>query len=370
MKKPIPYVNQQKFTQSHWSEHHHLDELEQVAEGACGKDEWLYLSSGWGKNTSMTGNRQALDKIKLIPRYLKNVSQLELVATWHQQSYQSPIFLCPTARQDWYHPKGELATVSAAVKHGIPMCASMVSGHAFDTLARASNNSGLWMQIYPAHRSLVKAFIKKAVKSNCSGLVVTVDIKGSSDNLQRTGDFKRVSSKIFDEAGNFKDHTHLENLWKSGQDMMALDQDYCRWIKQQTHLPVILKGVLHPDDVSMALEAGIDGIILSNHGGRQLDDTVSAIEMLPSIRAMVGADYFLAVDGGVRSGLDVFKCLALGADFVGIGRPISWALSVDGESGVDQMLQVLIKGLRCVMQQMGFASIDEIKSDGHRFIQS
>jgi isopentenyl diphosphate isomerase/L-lactate dehydrogenase-like FMN-dependent dehydrogenase len=259
-----------------------------------------------------------------------------------------PILIAPTAFHGLAHPEGECATALAASQAGTLMAVSTSSSYSMEEIARSSYEP-LWFQLYLHDRASAQELVQRAEAAGYRALVLTVDSPcwGRKERSIRCG-FPNPSKGNF--ADRVIDDQHAHVTW-----------DDLAWLRSLTTLPIVLKGILTAEDAALALQHHIDALIVSNHGGRQLDGVAASIEALPEVAEAVGGRCEVYMDGGIRRGTDVLKALALGAQAVLIGRPTLWGLAVNGSQGVYHMLQLLQKEFECAMMLSGrptIASID------------
>ncbi|MGP1628626.1 MAG: alpha-hydroxy acid oxidase [Giesbergeria sp.] len=334
---------------------------------------WAYFSGGAGDENTLAANRRAWDGIELLPRVLRPLAGGHTRCTLLGRALAHPILLAPVAYQCMAHPDGEIATAWAAAALGAGMVLSMQSSTALEDVAAAVVGDAaagpLWQQLYLQHdRGLVRELIARAEVAGCEALVLTVDAptSGVRDRELRAG--------FALPPGIHAAHlTHMlapppiqvgmgQSPLFDGLLQHAPTWDDVAWLQAQTRLPVVLKGVLHPDDARLAAAQGIAALIVSNHGGRTLDTAISTARALPRIADAVGGALPLLVDGGIRRGTDVFKALALGATAVLIGRPAVWGLAHAGAAGVAHVLRVLRDELEVAMALTGCATVADITS--------
>jgi isopentenyl diphosphate isomerase/L-lactate dehydrogenase-like FMN-dependent dehydrogenase len=325
-----------------------------------------YISGGGADEFSLRRNRSAFDEWMILPRVLSDVTKGGTQTQILDENLRHPILLAPVAFQKMVHPQGELATLEAADCLDSKMVVSTLATFELEALAQASSEKH-WFQLYfQENKAFTLSLVKRAEAAGYSKLVVTIDapLHGIRNRAQRAGFM--LPEGI--EAVNLKKRPALprktlgpsESIVLQGMMSEAPTWQDIVWLLKQTTLPVILKGILHPDDARLAKDMGVAGIIVSNHGGRALDCVPSALDMLPDIRKVVGQDYPLLLDGGIERGTDIFKALALGANAVMIGRPQIYALAVAGALGVASMLRILREELEVTMALAGTASIDKI----------
>ncbi|KAL4451168.1 hypothetical protein ABPG77_009240 [Micractinium sp. CCAP 211/92] len=366
-----------------------LDQLEADAKHLLTPQAYGYYASGSDDQWTLRENKAALQRYRLLPRMLVDVSQVDTSTTLLGQWLASPILFAPMAQQRLCHPDGELAMARAAAACGLPYVLSTMATASIqevsDAVAAPSPAGGapedaawdpnLWFQIYVLkRRDVTEMMVQEATRLGYRALVVTVDAP-------------RLGNREADERNRFSlpPHLSLKNLeliTKAAGTTEGVDTDgskfgrhfsdlfdqqltweFLPWLKQASPLPVVLKGILSPDDARRAVQLGADGIILSNHGGRQLNFAPAAVDMLPSVAEAVGGRVPLLVDGGITRGTDVIKCLALGASAVLVGRPLLWALTLGGQRGVEEAAELLRYELELSMALLGVQSVGQISSD-------
>lgn len=317
---------------------------------------WDYYSGGAHDEVTLRENRAAFERIQLRPRVLVDVRQIDTATTLLGASVTMPIGIAPSACHGAACVEGECATAQAAGAHGTVMIASTESTRSLEEIAGAATGP-LWFQLYFASpfRAQAERLVKRAEAAGFRAIVVTVD-------LPRTGRKERHtrSESTFDwpVPGNFAG----ERTLAEDNDSAALTWDDIVWLRQTTTLPIVLKGILTVEDALLGLEHGAAGMVVSNHGGRQLDTVAATITALPEIARAVAGRCEVYLDGGVRRGTDVLKALALGARAVFVGRPVLWGLAVSGAAGARHVLALLHEELELAMALAGrptLASIDE-----------
>ncbi len=329
-----------------------------------------YASGAWDEIT-LRENHSAYDRIKLYPRMLIDVSQRDLTTTILNQKVSMPILIAPTAFHRLAHPEGEIATARAASAAGTIMTLSTLSNSAVEEVAQAANGS-LWFQLYVyKDRGATKDLVQRVEAAGCKALMLTVDApllgRRERDVRNRFQLPPGLSVKNMTAAGMHEvagDETdsglaaYVSKLINPGMTRRDVE-----WLKSITRLPILIKGILRADDALKAIDSGVAGIVISNHGGRQLDTAPATIEALPKIAEAVNDRIEILIDGGIRRGIDVLKAIALGAKAVLIGRPILWGLAVDGEQGVSRVLNLLRAEFDLAMALCGCRSIADISSD-------
>ena len=308
-----------------------------------------YFRGGAGDEITLRENRAAYERLRLLPRVLVDVSQRDLRTTVLGTPMAFPVIVAPTAFQRLAHPEGEVATARGAGAAGVVMTLSSLATASIEQVAAAADDL-LWFQLYVYRdREVTRDLVQRAEAAGARALVLTVDapLLGRRERDVRnrfalppgltvanlTGAGLGALTAAGAESG-------LAAYFTSRLDASLTWRDV-DWLRGITRLPVIVKGVHRPDDARLAVEHGVAGVIVSNHGARQLDTVPAGIEMLPPIVEAVAGRVEVLVDGGVRRGTDVVKALALGARAVLVGRPIIWGLAVDGEAGVRRVLEML-----------------------------
>ncbi len=330
-----------------------------------------YYQSGALDEITLQENRLAINRYQLRPRMLVDVSKRDLTTTVVGQSLAMPVLIAPMAFQCLAHPEGEIATAKAAANKGVVMVLSTMSTKSLEAVAEQKNNTAQWFQLYiHRDRALTQALVQRAENAGYNALCLTVDApmlgKRESDRrnqftLPNTMELANLVSMADLAIPQTTEESGLFTYFAEQIDPSVTWKDV-EWLQSITTLPVILKGILRGDDALKAYEFGAKGIIVSNHGGRQLDGAIATFEALPEIVAAVGDKIDILIDGGIRRGSDVLKALALGAKAVSVRRPILWGLAVAGEKGVDRVLELLQQELDLAMALSGCASIEDIDS--------
>ena len=351
-----------------------------------------YYASGAGDELTLQNNRKAFERLQLRPRVLVDVSERDLSTKILGQSSPLPIFVAPMAFQSLADPEGELATARAATEVGAVMLLSTMSTKSLEEVALTTKpfepesepepeednsikelesriDNPLWFQLYVHRdRGLTQALVERAEAAGFKALCLTVDapILGSRERDKRN----RFTLPHGMELANLTNMANLEiptTEKESGlltyfaqQIDPSLTWKDLEWLQSLTNLPVVVKGILRGDDALRALEYGAKAVVVSNHGGRQLDGAIATIDALPEVAAAVGNKAEVLLDGGIRRGTDVFKALALGAKAVLLGRPILWGLAVGGEAGVRHVLTILRDELDMAMALSGCAKLEDI----------
>ncbi len=325
-----------------------------------------YIAGGSGRDQTVANNVTAFSKWAICPRILCNVTEGNTNLKLLDHEFAHPIFLAPVAYQRLAHPQGEIETARAAEAMQACMISSTLSTFSMEDIAKAGHTEK-WFQLYFQSKSeFTIDLIQRAERAGYSAIVVTVDASVRSPSIGALRAQFRMPEDCI--AINVQQYEQLPIELRPGQSRVfqgamrdAPTWTHLEWLVKQTQLPVIVKGILHPLDAIRIKNMGCAGVIVSNHGGRSLDGSVASIDCLAQIRAAVGDDYPVLFDSGIRSGLDIFKAIALGADAVLIGRLQLYALSVAGALGVAHLLRLLREELELCMAQAGCATLNDIR---------
>jgi L-lactate dehydrogenase (cytochrome) len=318
-----------------------------------------YVFGGAGHEDTMRANVEAFRRWRIVPRMLRDVSQRDLSVTVLGTEMPAPVMLAPLGVQSIVHPDGELAVARAAAAVGLPMILSTASSFALEEVADAGGGPR-WFQLYwPRSREFASSLVSRAERAGYEAIVLTVDaflpgwkprdLQGAwQPFLDGIGIANYISDPVFQSMLDKPVEDDLQGA--VGQFVVQyanpeLSWDDLEFLRAETELPILIKGILHPDDARTAAEHGIDGVVVSNHGGRQIDGEIAALDALPAVVDAVGGELAVLLDSGVRSGADVAKALALGADAVAIGRPYVWGLALGGEAGVLTVLRTVLAEL-------------------------
>lgn len=345
-----------------------LTDYEPLARQHLGESAWAYFAGGAADEVTLRDNRAAFDALKLVPRVLRDMKGGGTQTTLLGQRLDYPVLLAPIAYHRMAHDDGELATVLGASAMKAGMIVSTRASVMIEDIAAAAQTH-LWFQLYmQPDREFTKALIRRAENAGYQALVLTVDapLTGIRNRLQRAQYQMREGVEAVNLRGMpqpaLRPRMAGENVaFGSLLDEAPTWQD-AEWLLSFTRLPVLLKGILSPEDAEMAVQRGFAGIIVSNHGGRVLDSAVPAISALPRVAAQVAGRIPVLMDGGVRRGTDILKALALGAKAVLVGRPYLFALSVAGAVGVSHVLNILRAEFEVAMGLTGCATVDQIES--------
>ncbi|MGM3308197.1 alpha-hydroxy acid oxidase [Anabaena sp. WFMT] len=347
-----------------------LFEYENLAKEHLTQMTFDYYSSGAWDEVTLKDNRAAFTRVKLRPKMLVDVSEINLTTKVLGQSLQLPLLIAPMAFQCLAHLEGEIATASAAASAGVGMVLSTLATKSLEEVAKVAN--GLqWFQLYiHKDRGLTRALVERAYAAGYQALCLTVDapVLGKRER-DRRNEFTLPPdlhpANLTNISGLDIPHAQGESgllTYFAQQINPALTWKDLEWLQSLSPLPLVLKGILRGDDAVRSVEYGAQGIVVSNHGGRQLDGAIASLNALPEIVAAVDGRAEVLVDGGIRRGTDILKALALGAKAVLIGRPILWGLAVSGQTGVAEIISLLKDELTTAMALSGCANLQDIDS--------
>lgn len=404
-----------------------FDSLERAAEKAMSRRGWAYISGGAGSGGTMDANREAFGQWSIVPRMLNDVSSRTLATSLYGRDLPAPILFAPVGASELAHPSGDIGVAKAAADLGLPYIFSNQGSSPMEESAAAMGDSPRWFQLYwSTDEDLVDSLLRRAEKAGADAVVVTVDTTmlgwrpedlnlGSLPFSRAEGIAQYTSDGRFREmvrermaaaagtggaggdapendaaASNVRPTLNAVNTLFSiarhypGSFLKNLSDPepraavetflntYSRpslsWsdlagLKSRTSLPVLIKGILHPDDAAKALEIGLDGIVVSNHGGRQVDHTISALDALTTIVPVVDGRVPVIFDSGIRSGADAFIALALGADAVTVGRPHMYGLAINGWEGARDAVANIVAELDLTLGLTGHSSVADLSPD-------
>jgi 4-hydroxymandelate oxidase len=319
---------------------------------------WDYQAGGAGDELSLADNRASWDRIRLRPRVLVDATSRDLRVSAFGVALEHPIVVAPTAAHQLSHPDAERATARGSAAAGALFTLSTISSVPMEEVAAAAPGGPRWFQLYaPADRGACRELVDRAVAAGYQAVAVTVDLPlpGNRERDLRSGFEIDLGAHLPTEQPVDPD-TGIVVL-------PTFDWAELEWLRGVCPVPLLVKGVLRADDALRAVDAGCDGVWVSNHGGRQLDTSIAGADALPAIAEALGGRALLVVDGGVRRGIDILKGLALGADLVAVGRPVLWGLAVDGAGGVQRVIEILRAELSLAMALAGCPTIGGITPD-------
>jgi 4-hydroxymandelate oxidase len=329
-----------------------------------------YMASGIDDEVTLRANREGFLKFQLRPRRLNDVSKVDMSVELFGTKYSSPIFLAPTGGNQFFHPDGEVA-VAKAGRAGDHLYILSTSGNAAVEEVSSARGAPVWFQLYASPRwEVAVALIRRAEAAGCPVLAVTVDRVGGRNQetfFRLAREDTRDCSGCHDRSSFAKralrrhnyDGIDLTTVTGSGESS-NLSWETLKRMRDITKMKIVLKGILTAEDAELAVQNGIDGIIVSNHGGRGEDSGRSTIDVLPEIAAAVNGRITVLIDSGFRRGTDVVKALAMGAQAAGVGRPYLWGLGAFGQEGIERVLELMRIETRAAMQQCGVRSVREL----------
>jgi lactate 2-monooxygenase len=353
-------------------------ELKRRAEEAMDERAANYVYAGAGSESTMDANREAFRRRRIVPRMLRDVAARDLSTTVLGTAMPAPLMLAPIGVQKVVHPDGELATARAAATLGLPMIASTAAAFTLEEIAEAGGDAPRWFQLYwPNDRELAGSFVDRAEAAGYGAIVLTVDtfVPG-----WKSRDLQQAWLPFLNGVGvanYFQDPVFRAALEKTPEEDVgaatghflgvqanpSLTWDDLGWLRERTSLPIVVKGIQHADDAREAVARGVDGIVVSNHGGRQVDGAIGSLDALPAIAEATGDDLAILFDSGIRGGADAIKALALGADAVCLGRPYIWGLALEGQQGVETVLKMILAELDLSLALCGYTSPDQLGPD-------
>ena len=342
---------------------------EKIAAGPFG-----YIRSGAGGEQTLHNNRAAFEKYSIVPRFLNDVSNVDTSIHLFGKTYPTPLLFAPVGMNGMVHDEGELAVVRSAQHLNIPYIQSTVSTYALEEVAEAAPTATKWFQLYwSTNEEIAFSMAARAEAAGFEAIVLTIDtvmlgwreedVRNQFSPLKlgyAKGNY--MNDPVFTASlpdDSFESYVQgvLQNVFHP-----TLNWEHIRELKRRTNLPILLKGILHAEDARLAIDNGIDGIIVSNHGGRQLDGVIGSLDALPAIGEIVKGQIPIILDSGVYRGMDALKALALGADAVAIGRPFVYGLALDGQHGVEKVMTNLYDELKVSIALAGVTSIKGLRN--------
>ncbi|OLT25095.1 alpha-hydroxy-acid oxidizing enzyme [Actinomadura sp. CNU-125] len=353
-----------------------LTKLEGRAERALSAQAFGYVAGSAGSEATARANRDAFDRHRIVPRMLRDVAERDLSVNVFGTEMPSPVLLGPIGVLSIMHPDGELAVARAAAAEGVPMVLSTAASYDMEAVAEANGEGPRWYQLYwPKDRDLAASFLGRARAAGYTALVVTLDTftmawrprdldQGYLPFLRGIGVANYFSDPVFQRAvgGPVTDANRETALlhWIANFGNPSLTWDDLVFLRENWDGPIALKGIQHPDDARRAVDAGMDGVIVSNHGGRQVDGAIASLDALPGVVDAVGDRTTVLFDSGVRTGADAVKALALGAKAVLLARPYAYGLALGGQAGVQHVLRCFQAEMELTMALAGIARPEEI----------
>jgi 4-hydroxymandelate oxidase len=341
-------------------------DFEAVIKETLNPGHFAYMAQGSDDGRTLAANRAAFERIQLRPRRLVDVANVDLSLDLMGQRFDSPIILAPCGAQGAFHPEGEVAVARAARSRNALQVLSTVTNYSVEDVT-AARGAPVWYQLYPTQDwNVTRNIIGRAERAGSPVLVFTVDLPAR--NLEQIARFRRDSNPDCltchqpDPVSAWRRKPMFDGVDVTSMQMGigGLTWAYVDRLKNEVPMKLFVKGIVTSEDARRCLEHGVDGIIVSNHGGRAEESGRASLDSLPEVLDAVGGRIPVLVDGGIRRGTDIFKALALGADAICIGRPYLWGLGAFGQAGVERVLDILTRELRIVMMQTGTTSIGSI----------
>jgi lactate 2-monooxygenase len=351
------------------------DELADLAREHLSPEAHAYVAGSAGSESTKDENRRAFDRRRIVPRMLRDVSERDLSVDISGRTLPVPVMLAPIGVQSIIHEEGELATARAAADLDVPLVLSSASSETMEDVAEALGDTLGWFQLYwSADRDVTASFLSRAEDAGYEAVVVTLDtpMMGWRERdvdhaylpfLDGEGVANYLSDPAFRDALDLPpEEDRSSALWRFTETFgdPSLSWDDLEFLREHTDLPILLKGILHPDDAREAVERGVDGLVVSNHGGRQVDGAIGALDALPGVVDAVGDDVPVLFDSGVRRGADALRAIALGADAVLLGRPYVYGLAIAGREGVREVLRNFLADLDLTLALSGHTSFEEV----------
>lgn len=349
--------------------------IEEQAAEKLSPESMGYIVPSAGDGATARANREAFDRWRIVPRMFRGEVERDLSCTVLGTDLPAPVMIAPVGVQTLAHPEGELATARAAAELGVGYIHSTAASHSFEQVAEANGDGPRWYQLYyPTDRDVCESFLTRAKDNGFTTLVVTLDTtllgwrpadldraflpflasEGIANYLTDPAFVAGLEKPVEEDPGAAVFH------WARMFPNAGLRADDLAFLREHWDGPIVLKGIVHVDDAREAVEAGMDGIVVSNHGGRQVDGAIGALDALGPIAEAVGDDLTILFDSGVRTGTDVLKALALGAEAVLIGRPFLYGLALDGQAGVEHVLRCLLAELDLAASLAGYPDLSTL----------
>jgi lactate 2-monooxygenase len=380
--------------------------LERAAERAMTREGFAYIAGGAGLETTMKANREAFERVRIVPRMLRGTASRDLTVELFGRTLPAPLLLAPIGVLEMAHRDADVGAARAAAAEGVPMIFSSQASRPMEECAAAMGDAPRWFQLYMSTSDdVVRSFVARAEGCGCEAIVITLDTtllgwrlrdldlaylpfalgKGIAQYVADPEFQKQLDSAPEPSRGEInlaalRSLLHVSkaypgSLWQNIRSsrprkavatfLETFTRPSLQWedialVREATRVPLLLKGILHPDDARNALAYGVDGIVVSNHGGRQVDGAVASLDVLPAIVDAVGDRVPVLFDSGIRGGADVFKALALGARAVLLGRPYCYGLAIAGDAGVREVIQNFIADLDLTLALTGHARAADI----------
>jgi lactate 2-monooxygenase len=347
-------------------------ELEAAASGAMTPEAADYVAGGAGGEETVRANREAFDRFRIVPRMLREVGSRDLSTTVLGTRMPAPLLVAPVGVQEIVHADGERATARAAGALGVPYVHSTAASTSIEDVAGACGDGPRWFQLYfPRHRDIAASFVARAEAAGFEVVVVTLDTlvlgwrprdlgRAYLPFLKGIGLANYTTDPVFTSRLEGDSLETTVAAWIETFANPDLSWADIAWLREQTTLPLLVKGINTAEDARRALDVGVDGVIVSNHGGRQVDGAIAALDALPDVAAAVPPDVPVLFDSGIRTGADAVKALALGACAVLVARPVMWGLALGGEAGVAHVLRTLLGELDNTLAMAGYRSHREL----------
>jgi len=354
------------------------DDLEALARERLAPEAFHYAAGGAGEGRSIAANRRAFDAWEIVPRMLGDVSVRDLSTEILGTRFPAPLMLGPVGVLSILHQEAELAVARAAARTGVPMCLSTAASSTMEDVAAELGDTPGWYQLYwPNDHELAESLVTRAEGAGYGAIVVTLDTRmmpwrprdlngAYLPFLRGEGIANYTSDPVFRsrlDAPPEEDMQAAIGHWAQVFPNPTLGWDDLAKLRGWTELPVLVKGVLHPDDARRAVDEGVDGVIVSNHGGRQIDGSATSLGQLPAVVDAVGHDAAVLMDGGVRTGADVLKAVALGARAVLVARSYVWGLALGGDAGVEATVRNLLADTDLTLAMAGLSSVGQVRRD-------
>ena len=380
--------------------------LERAAQRAMSREGFAYIAGGAGLESTMAANRAAFERVRIVPRMLRGSETRDLTVELFGRTLKAPILLAPIGVLEMAHREADLAAARAAAAEGVPIVFSSQASRPMEECSAAMGDAPRWFQLYMSTSDdVVRSFVARAERCGCEAIAITLDTtllgwrlrdldlaylpfalgKGIAQYVADPEFQRQLDTASAPERGDVN-LAALRSLWRVSRaypgsvwqnvrsprprkaamtfvdtfTRPSLNWEDVALVRGLTRLPLLLKGILHPDDARTALDYGVDGIVVSNHGGRQVDGAIGSLDALPAIVSAVGGRIPVLLDSGIRGGADVFKALALGARAVLIGRPYCYGLAIAGEAGVREVIENFLADLDLTMALTGHTRLADI----------